>query len=230
MVYISLWLMEYGFRKKINQFILSLLFFQGFSVEGQENIQEVLSKQLYLCQFLTALSILRPGQRITSLIYKGTHSTIGRRSIRLTRISPIRLSPIGESPLYFRQHALMTFTNGPMSTVLSPVYVIYRLEDSLSTTLITESNKIYSDIFSPHMYPTFVVLCNEFQKSIILSPTYSHDLLQLARVHRTFANIPPGLSLIDKSPPYFSGLSPLANVLLAKVLLVKFGNPFDSIF
>ncbi|CAF4199325.1 unnamed protein product, partial [Rotaria sordida] len=31
-----------------------------FSVEEQENIQEILSKQLYLCQFLTALSILRP--------------------------------------------------------------------------------------------------------------------------------------------------------------------------
>ncbi|BFZ07756.1 hypothetical protein BsWGS_10795 [Bradybaena similaris] len=33
----------------------------GFSVEGQENIQEILSKQLYLCQFLVAISILRPG-------------------------------------------------------------------------------------------------------------------------------------------------------------------------
>uniref|UniRef100_A0A3Q3IKW6 Cap-specific mRNA (nucleoside-2'-O-)-methyltransferase 1 n=1 Tax=Monopterus albus TaxID=43700 RepID=A0A3Q3IKW6_MONAL len=33
----------------------------GFSVEGQENIQEILSKQLMLCQFLTALSTLRPG-------------------------------------------------------------------------------------------------------------------------------------------------------------------------
>lgn len=32
----------------------------GFSVEGQENIQEILSKQLYLCQCLTALKILRP--------------------------------------------------------------------------------------------------------------------------------------------------------------------------
>lgn len=31
----------------------------GFSVEGQENIQEILSKQLYLCQFLVAISILR---------------------------------------------------------------------------------------------------------------------------------------------------------------------------
>ena len=35
---------------------------QGFSVAGQENIQEILSKQLYLCQFLCALSILRQGR------------------------------------------------------------------------------------------------------------------------------------------------------------------------
>ena len=35
---------------------------QGFSVEGQENIQEILSKRLYLCQFLVALSILREGK------------------------------------------------------------------------------------------------------------------------------------------------------------------------
>merc|ERR1740128_82100 len=33
----------------------------GFSVEGQENIQEVLSKQLYLCQFLVAMAIVRTG-------------------------------------------------------------------------------------------------------------------------------------------------------------------------
>ena len=33
----------------------------GFSVEGQENIQEVLSKQLYLCQCLVALGIVRTG-------------------------------------------------------------------------------------------------------------------------------------------------------------------------
>ncbi|XP_076464840.1 cap-specific mRNA (nucleoside-2'-O-)-methyltransferase 1-like isoform X2 [Babylonia areolata] len=33
----------------------------GFSVEGQENIQEILSKQLYLCQFLVGVSVLREG-------------------------------------------------------------------------------------------------------------------------------------------------------------------------
>lgn len=33
----------------------------GFSVEGQENEQEILSKRLYLCQFLCAIAILRNG-------------------------------------------------------------------------------------------------------------------------------------------------------------------------
>jgi len=33
----------------------------GFSVAGNENIQEILSKQLYLCQFLVALLIVRKG-------------------------------------------------------------------------------------------------------------------------------------------------------------------------
>lgn len=38
-----------------------VLSFQGFSVEGQENLQEILSKQLLLCQFLMALSVVRTG-------------------------------------------------------------------------------------------------------------------------------------------------------------------------
>ena len=42
---------------------------QGFSVDGQENIQEILSKQLYLCQFLTALNIVRTGELMNSIIY-----------------------------------------------------------------------------------------------------------------------------------------------------------------
>lgn len=41
--------------------LLLVLSFQGFSVEGQENLQEILSKQLLLCQFLMALSVVRTG-------------------------------------------------------------------------------------------------------------------------------------------------------------------------
>jgi cap1 methyltransferase len=45
----------------ITLLLLYLTKIKGFSVDGQENIQEILSKQLYLCQFLTALSVLRVG-------------------------------------------------------------------------------------------------------------------------------------------------------------------------
>lgn len=41
----------------------------GFSVEGQENIQEILSKQLYLCQCLVALMIVREGGHFVTKLF-----------------------------------------------------------------------------------------------------------------------------------------------------------------
>lgn len=50
----------------------------GFSVEGQENLQEILSKQLYLCQCLTALSIVRvDGHFVTKLFDLFTPFSVG---------------------------------------------------------------------------------------------------------------------------------------------------------
>lgn len=50
----------------------------GFSVEGQENEQEILSKQLYLCQCLTALSIVRVnGHFVTKLFDLFTPFSVG---------------------------------------------------------------------------------------------------------------------------------------------------------
>ncbi|KAF5297429.1 hypothetical protein FQR65_LT01360 [Abscondita terminalis] len=50
----------------------------GFSVEGNENIQEILSKQLYLCQCLMALEIVRPnGHFVTKLFDLFTLFSVG---------------------------------------------------------------------------------------------------------------------------------------------------------
>ncbi|KAF5272716.1 hypothetical protein FQA39_LY07743 [Lamprigera yunnana] len=50
----------------------------GFSVEGNENIQEILSKQLYVCQCLTALEIVRAhGHFVTKLFDLFTPFSIG---------------------------------------------------------------------------------------------------------------------------------------------------------
>ena len=40
----------------------------GISVAGQENIQEILTKQLLLCQFACALSVLRQGTDYSSAV------------------------------------------------------------------------------------------------------------------------------------------------------------------
>lgn len=50
----------------------------GFSVENQENLQEILSKQLYLCQFLVAISIIREhGHFVVKLFDLFTPFSIG---------------------------------------------------------------------------------------------------------------------------------------------------------
>lgn len=50
----------------------------GFSVEGQENIQEILSKQLYLCQCLVALMVVREGGNfVVKLFDLFTHFSAG---------------------------------------------------------------------------------------------------------------------------------------------------------
>ena len=48
-------------KRHTSQFVMYWCF-QGFSVEGMENLQEIRSNRLYLCQFLCALSILRTGE------------------------------------------------------------------------------------------------------------------------------------------------------------------------
>ncbi|KRT81962.1 hypothetical protein AMK59_5051 [Oryctes borbonicus] len=50
----------------------------GFSVEGNENLQEVLSKQIYTCQCLMALEILRPhGYFVTKMFDLFTSFSVG---------------------------------------------------------------------------------------------------------------------------------------------------------
>ena len=46
-------------RSRVSAVPVCVRLTQGFSVEGQENIQEVLSKRLYLCQMMVALGVLR---------------------------------------------------------------------------------------------------------------------------------------------------------------------------
>ncbi len=70
--------------------------FQGFSVEGRENIQEILSKQLYLCQFLCAISILRTGRLIQTSLSFFHYFQFGSGCLLLCSIYAV----IGKIPQY----------------------------------------------------------------------------------------------------------------------------------
>ncbi|XP_026734620.1 cap-specific mRNA (nucleoside-2'-O-)-methyltransferase 1 isoform X2 [Trichoplusia ni] len=54
-------LKEHVLRQTEDKGVHFLMADGGFSVQGQENIQEILSKQLYLCQCLAALMLVRTG-------------------------------------------------------------------------------------------------------------------------------------------------------------------------
>ncbi|KAJ8670272.1 hypothetical protein QAD02_001531 [Eretmocerus hayati] len=56
-------------RETNNQGVHFMMADGGFSVEGQENIQEILSKQLYLCQCLVGLMIVRTGGHFVTKVF-----------------------------------------------------------------------------------------------------------------------------------------------------------------
>jgi len=130
-----------------------------------------------------------------------------------------RTFAIGECPLYFRQYTPTTFANWRMSIVISPIYpydfrqlanvhctfanITCELAKSLSTSLVMETNKMHPDTLVPHMQPTFIFACDNSKESAALSSIYPLDFRQLAKVHCTFANIPPRLSPIGECPLYF---------------------------
>ena len=53
----------------------------GISVAGQENIQEILTKQLLLCQFACALSVIKQGQVCHVLLKFETANNTGNHNL-----------------------------------------------------------------------------------------------------------------------------------------------------
>lgn len=56
-------------RSRVDQGVHFMMADGGFSVEGDENSQEVLSKRLYLCQFICALQNIRTGGHFMSKLF-----------------------------------------------------------------------------------------------------------------------------------------------------------------
>ena len=141
---------------------------------------------------------IRAKKRFKALIIH-TSNKKHKSSSRGSGTSPIRLSPnstfaSGETPLEFRQKILWNLANWRKFTVLPP-------------TPLLEFHQLDCELESYISYVNIVSW-------------------QLAKVYCTFANATSGISPIDESTvnvrQYTPALSPLANALLAKVLLAKF--------
>lgn len=148
---------NYSYRRMV------LTLIQGFSVEGQENIQEILSKQLYLCQFLVAISILRPGKAQIRFVYKWTYQKSTKQKSEL--IMCCRELHCSLALIYW---LFLVLTGGhfvcklfdlftPFSVGL--VYLMYRIFDKVSICKPVTSRPANSERFvSLKRYPYFCLL------------------------------------------------------------------------
>jgi len=149
----------------------------GFSVEGQENLQEILSKQLYLCQFIAAMSMLRTnGSFVCKLFDLFTPFSVGLvylmwRSFRqITIHKPVTSRPANSERYIVCQHKLedteevheyllevnkklaplMSVTNKDKDIVeIVPLSVIKGDEDFYN--FIRESNNAFGRVQSLHL-------------------------------------------------------------------------------
>ncbi|UJR28824.1 hypothetical protein I4U23_010048 [Adineta vaga] len=107
----------------------------GFSVEGQENIQEILSKQLYLCQFLTALTILRPGGHFVCKLFDVfTPFSVGLVYLMYRTFHHISLhKPVTSRPANSERYIICKGLRGDIRDIVRPyMYEINILQNRYS--------------------------------------------------------------------------------------------------
>ncbi len=107
-------------------------------------------------------------ERVTGISARtfGLDENVTGLSSRVQIISLIIIEQI--KSIWAQSEIPLTFRFGPQ---ISPAEIpASRIDKSLSTTSIIESKKIYSDTLSPHIYPSFIFFCDQWQNSIRLSP------------------------------------------------------------
>lgn len=101
----------------------------GFSVDGQENIQEILSKQLYLCQCLTALKILRSnGHFVCKLFDIFTPFSVGLVYLMYQCFEQISIiKPNSSRPANSERYLVCKWKKADTSTICSYLNLINNL-------------------------------------------------------------------------------------------------------
>ncbi|CAF4952019.1 unnamed protein product, partial [Rotaria magnacalcarata] len=158
----------------------------GFSVEGQENIQEILSEQLYLCQFLTALSILRPGGHFACKLFDVfTPFSVGLVYLMYRTFNQISIhKPVTSRPANFERYIICKGLREDFRDfVRAYMYEINVLQNKCNAN--SEDNDVQSIV------PMHIVKGNEnFYEYIRDSNNHlgEHQIRNLRKIHAFVSN------------------------------------------
>ncbi|XP_064602092.1 cap-specific mRNA (nucleoside-2'-O-)-methyltransferase 1-like [Liolophura sinensis] len=138
----------------------------GFSVEGSENIQEILSKQLYLCQFLVALSILRTGGHFVCKLFDlFTPFSVGLVYLMYRVFDQVSIyKPVTSRPANSERYIVCKGCREDRSAVLSYMNEINKdlNKFSLSTSKHDVSEVVPADVISiDEEFYNYIFLSNE---------------------------------------------------------------------
>lgn len=152
----------------------------GFSVEGQENIQEILSKQLYLCQFLTALSIVRPdGHFVCKLFDLFTPFSVGLIYLMYRTFNHISIhKPVTSRPANSERYIICKNLRGSVRDVVRTYFI--EINDRLNQLKNDRSST--SDILS--IVPLEILKKNELFYEYIRESNNSLGSLQIRNLKK----------------------------------------------
>lgn len=113
----------------------------GFSVDGAENLQEVLSKRLYLCQFLCALMILRPeGHFVCKLFDVFTRFSVGLIYLMYNAFEQVSIiKPVTSRPANSERYIVCKWRKEDVTTIRDYMF-------DINSDMHKIKNKSYEDI------------------------------------------------------------------------------------
>ncbi|XP_052271632.1 cap-specific mRNA (nucleoside-2'-O-)-methyltransferase 1-like [Dreissena polymorpha] len=135
----------------------------GFSVEGQENIQEILSKQLYLCQFLVAISIIRTGGHFVCKLFDlFTPFSIGLVYLMYRIFDQVSIfKPVTSRPANSERYIICKGLRGDREPVRQYFHEVnLALNKYLVSTSMEDVNEIVPMEYLQNNGPFYEYMCN----------------------------------------------------------------------
>ncbi|XP_013416099.1 cap-specific mRNA (nucleoside-2'-O-)-methyltransferase 1 [Lingula anatina] len=137
----------------------------GFSVEGQENIQEILSKRLYLCQFLAALMLLRDGGHFVCKLFDiFTAYSVGLVYLMYKAFEHVAIfKPVTSRPANSERYIVCKYKRQDAQAVTDYMYHINLALEKMGSTSDNDIIEVVPDnvMRSDHKFVDYIITSND---------------------------------------------------------------------